>query len=35
MIDASPQRPLLLLLFDLNGFKAYNEATATQRATRS
>ena len=25
MIDASPQRPLLLLLFDLNGFKAYND----------
>ena len=25
MADASPQRPLLLLLFDLNGFKAYND----------
>jgi two-component system cell cycle response regulator len=23
--DASPQRPLLLLLFDLNGFKSYND----------
>jgi diguanylate cyclase (GGDEF)-like protein len=26
MVDASPQRPLLLLLFDLNGFKSYNDA---------
>jgi two-component system, cell cycle response regulator len=26
MSDASPERPLLLLLFDLNGFKAYNDA---------
>ena len=26
VLDASPQRPLLLLLFDLNGFKAYNDA---------
>ena len=25
MVDASPERPLLLLLFDLNGFKAYND----------
>ena len=25
MVDASPQRPLLLLLFDLNGFKSYND----------
>jgi two-component system, cell cycle response regulator len=25
IVDASPQRPLLLLLFDLNGFKAYND----------
>jgi diguanylate cyclase (GGDEF)-like protein len=25
VIDASPQRPLLLLLFDLNGFKSYND----------
>jgi two-component system, cell cycle response regulator len=26
MIDASPERPLLLLLFDLNGFKSYNDS---------
>ena len=26
MVDASPQRPLLLLLFDLNGFKSYNDS---------
>ena len=25
MVDASPERPLLLLVFDLNGFKAYND----------
>jgi two-component system cell cycle response regulator len=25
MVDPSPQRPLLLLLFDLNGFKTYND----------
>jgi len=25
VIDASPERPLLLLLFDLNGFKSYND----------
>jgi two-component system, cell cycle response regulator len=25
VLDASPQRPLLLLLFDLNGFKSYND----------
>jgi two-component system cell cycle response regulator len=25
MVDASPEHPLLLLLFDLNGFKAYND----------
>ena len=25
IVDASPQRPLLLLLFDLNGFKSYND----------
>jgi two-component system cell cycle response regulator len=25
VVDASPQRPLLLLLFDLNGFKTYND----------
>ena len=25
ILDATPQRPLLLLLFDLNGFKAYND----------
>jgi two-component system, cell cycle response regulator len=23
--DASPERPVLLMLFDLNGFKAYND----------
>ena len=26
MVDASPERPLLLLLFDLNGFKSYNDS---------
>ena len=25
VVDVSPQRPLLLLLFDLNGFKSYND----------
>ena len=25
IVDASPERPLLLLLFDLNGFKSYND----------
>ena len=29
VIDASLQRPLLLLLFDLNGFKSYNDSTSS------